>query len=50
MSVPICSTVLLLLPSMPTHGDDQLFSFLPQVAVGCVHVPITWVAFEPLTA
>jgi hypothetical protein len=48
--VPICSTVLLVLPSIPTHGDDQLFSPGEQLAAGCVHEPMTWLAPLPPTA
>jgi hypothetical protein len=45
-SVPICSTVLLLLPSMPTQvADEEPASppphTEPQLAVGTVHDPET---------
>src|SRR5437763_13508111 len=48
-SVPVCSTVLLLSPSIPTHGDDQLFSPGWHATDGWVHVPITDVALLPST-
>jgi hypothetical protein len=43
--------VLLLSPSIPTQGEDQVFSLAVQLTtLGCVQLPITSVAPEPSIA
>jgi hypothetical protein len=49
VSVPVCSTVLLTSPSIPTQGEDQLVSRRAQLAGWTVQLPVTAVAFVPST-
>lgn len=49
-SVPVCSTVFELQPSMPTHSEESVFGVLVQSTAVTIHEPWTWVKPEPVTA